>query len=242
MVNTQNKTGSTLIEIKGVTKEYVMGDVKVKALDGIDLIVRKGELIVILGPSGSGKSTLMNIIGGIDTPTQGHVFFKGKDISLFNEKELTNYRKDSIGFIFQFYNLIPSLTAEENVAIAGELVEKPLSANETLALVGLKEKAASFPSQMSGGEQQRVAIARSIVKNPEMLLCDEPTGALDSTTGKKVLKVLHDINKNWDKTVIIITHNIDIAKMAKRVIRMADGKIVEDKINPEPLPVERVEW
>jgi len=237
-----SEKGKVLIEVKGVSKEYVMGDVIVKALGGVDLTVEEGELIVILGPSGSGKSTLMNIIGGIDTPTQGHVYFLRKDISLFNDSELTNYRKESTGFIFQFYNLIPSLTAEENVAIAGELVKTSFSPIKTLALVGLEERAKSFPSQLSGGEQQRVAIARAIVKNPVMLLCDEPTGALDSTTGKMVLKVLQDINQKWGKTVLIITHNVDIAKMAKRVIRMADGRIVEDRINPEPLPVERIAW
>lgn len=230
------------LEVKDVTKQYLMGEVIVKALNKVNLTIAKGELLVVLGPSGSGKSTLMNMMGGMDVPTEGNVYFQGQDISLFKEKQMTNYRKENIGFIFQFYNLIPSLTALENVTIASQLVNNPLPAVETLSLVGLKERARSFPAQLSGGEQQRVAIARAIIKNPEMLLCDEPTGALDSTTGKKVLKVLQDINARWNKTIVIITHNADIAKMAKRVIKMADGRIVEDQVNPEPISAERIVW
>ncbi|MFZ7102362.1 MAG: ABC transporter ATP-binding protein [Peptococcaceae bacterium] len=231
-----------LIEVQKLSKEYKMGEVTVKALAGVDLVINKGEFIVILGPSGSGKSTLMNIIGGMDVPTSGSVKFKGKDIAAFHEKELTVYRRDQIGFIFQFYNLIPSLTALENISIAAQLVTRPLSSLEQLELVGLEGRASSFPSQLSGGEQQRVAIARAIVKDPELLLCDEPTGALDSTTGKKVLQVLLDINQKQGKTVVIITHNGDIGKIAGRIIKMADGKISEDITNHRREEIERIGW
>lgn len=231
-----------ILKTNNLTKEYIMGDVKVVAINDVDLEIYPGELIVILGQSGSGKSTLMNILGGMDRATQGEVFYKERDIEKFKEGELTDYRKENVGFIFQFYNLIPTLTAIENVEIAGELVKEPLNSMEALEMVGLAERKDSFPSQLSGGEQQRVAIARAIIKNPELLFCDEPTGALDSKTGKMVLRVLQEINQKYKKTIVIITHNVQISEMATRVIKMADGKIVEDYKNESQLEVEKIEW
>lgn len=231
-----------LFEVKDLKKEYRMGEIIIKALDGVSFKVYEGEYVVILGPSGSGKSTLMNIMGGMDVLTSGRVFFEGEDISHLDEKKLTYYRKEKIGFVFQFYNLIASLTALENVAIAAELSENAMDTEKTLEMVGLAERKDNFPSQLSGGEQQRVAIARGIVKNPDVLLCDEPTGALDSTTGRRILRVLQDINREWNKTVVIITHNSGIAATADRVIRMGDGMVVEEYVNEKPIPPEEVEW
>lgn len=220
-----------LFSLKGVLKEYRMGEVTVKALNSATFGIPKGELVVVLGPSGSGKSTLLNILGGMDISTSGKVLFNGEDISRYSDKQLTFYRRSNVGFVFQFYNLMPNLTAKENVELATEISSKPLNINEVMERVGLKDRAEHFPAQMSGGEQQRVAIARAIAKNPDVLLCDEPTGALDYSTGIKVLKLLRDINRETGKTVIIITHNQPIANMADRVIKVRSGQVVENYPN-----------
>ncbi len=231
-----------IIKLEGVAKEYVLGEVTVKALKDTDLEIFHGELAVILGPSGSGKSTLLNVIGGMDSPSRGRILFNGRDIAGYSEGELTRFRRQEVGFVFQFYNLIPNLTALENVELAGELSDNPLDSREVLSKVGLGERADHFPTQLSGGEQQRVAIARAAVKNPEVLLCDEPTGALDQEMGRLVLRLLADINQEMGKTVVIITHNAAIAAMGNRVFKMRDGGIAEITVNAEPLPPERIEW
>ena len=225
---------------EGVTKIYRMGEVEVHALRGVDLDLNEGELTVLLGPSGSGKSTLLNILGGLDVPTAGRVFYRGGELTAANERELTRYRRFHVGFVFQFYNLIPSLTARENVALVTEIVPDPLPPAEALGLVGLGERLDHFPSQLSGGEQQRVAIARAIAKRPDVLLCDEPTGALDITTGIKVLEAIDHVNRELGTTTAVITHNAAIAEMADRVITMADGRIdtsrsIAAKITPQEL-------
>lgn len=235
-------TDGVVFHLENVSKIYRMGEVEVKALNEAEVDIKCGELVVVLGPSGSGKSTLLNILGGMDAATSGRVFFRGTDISKYNEKQLTLFRRKSIGFIFQFYNLMPNLTAKENVELATEISEKPLNVEEVLDNVGLKDRMEHFPAQMSGGEQQRVAIARAVAKNPDVLLCDEPTGALDYTTGKLVLKLLRDINKETGKTVIIITHNQPIADMAQRVIKMRSGEIVENYLNNNPEDPDSIEW
>ena len=216
-----------VFRVSGLTKVYQMGEVKVHALRGIDLEVYPGELIVLLGPSGSGKSTLLNILGGLDIPSSGCVLYKAKDLTKAKERELTEYRRFHIGFVFQFYNLIPSLTARENVAIVTEIAQRPMKPEDALAIVGLSERLDHFRSQLSGGEQQRVAIARAVSKNPEVLLCDEPTGALDSPTGILVLESLERANRELGTTTLIITHNADIAGMADRVIHLSNGHISE---------------
>jgi putative ABC transport system ATP-binding protein len=231
-----------LLKVDKVTKEYKMGEVAVKALSDISFELYKGEFIVILGPSGSGKSTILNIIGGMDTPTSGKILYGDKDISFYGEEELGSFRRENIGFIFQFYNLMPNLTAKENVEMATEISRNPLNIDEVLNKVGLFERAAHFPSQMSGGEQQRVSIARAVAKNPEVLLCDEPTGALDYSTGIKVLKLLREINQTMNKTVVVITHNQPIAQMADRVIKMRSGKVSEIYKVENPLNPENIEW
>lgn len=231
-----------LLRVDNLTKEYKMGEVAVKALDNISFELYKGEFVVVLGPSGSGKSTILNIMGGMDTPTSGKVFYQEEDISTYSEDELSMFRREHIGFIFQFYNLMPNLTAKENVEMATEISDKPLDIEEILKKVGLEERAEHFPSQMSGGEQQRVSIARAVAKNPEVLLCDEPTGALDYSTGIKVLKLLKDINQTMNKTVVVITHNQPIAQMADRVIKMRSGKVSEIYKIDKPLPPENIEW
>jgi len=231
-----------IITAKDLAKVYIMGEVKVEALKGIDFDIYSGEFVVILGPSGSGKSTMLNMIGGIDTPTRGAISYKGKDLASASEKELTNYRRLAVGFVFQFYNLIPNLSAKENIELAAELSKDPKSPLELLEKVGLLERAANFPSQMSGGEQQRVAIARALSKNPDILLCDEPTGALDIKTGIHVLNVLRDFNKDYGKTVIIITHNAGIGAMADRVFHIKDGLIDKLVINDNPISPEEVAW
>ncbi len=235
-------TNSTLMRLERVTKTYHMGEVTVNALGETTLDIHRGEILVILGPSGSGKSTLLNIMGGIDLPTTGEVFFDGQNLALGGDKQLTRYRRKEVGFVFQFYNLIPDLTARENVELAADLVDEPLEVTEVLKDVGLADRMDHFPSQMSGGEQQRVSIARAVVKNPRLLLCDEPTGALDYQTGKLILALLVKINRDRGSTVVIVTHNTPIGDMAHRVIRMRDGVIVEIKENPSPLPPERIEW
>ena len=225
-----------------VFKTYDMGEVKVEALRESSLSISDGELLVILGPSGSGKSTLLNLLGGMDIPSGGDVWFRRENLAAARDRELTAYRRRVVGFVFQFFNLIPDLTARENVAIAAELVESPLSPEAVLDQVGMADRMDHFPSQMSGGEQQRVAIARAIVKNPLLLLCDEPTGSLDSTTGRLILALLEDINRKFGATVVIVTHNAAIGDMGHRVVKMSSGRIVEEKVNERPLSPERIDW
>lgn len=227
---------------EGVTKVYQTGDVKVYALAGVDLELYTGELTVLLGPSGSGKSTLLNILGGLDHPTEGRVWFRETELTHMRDRGLTMYRRDHVGFVFQFYNLVPSLTARENVQLVTDVSADPMPAEEALTLVGLGKRMDHFPSEMSGGEQQRVAIARAIAKRPEILLCDEPTGALDSTTGVQVLQVLQDINARFGTTTVIITHNADIQKMAHRVIQFQDGRISAVKVNEERIAPSEIVW
>jgi len=235
-------TSPILMSLQSVSKTYVMGEVQVEALKATTLDIYDGELLVILGPSGSGKSTLLNLMGGIDQPSTGEIYFAGKPLTSAAEKELTNYRRREVGFVFQFYNLIPDLTAAENVALAAELVNSPRSVDEVLQEVGLLDRRDHFPSQLSGGEQQRVAIARAIVKQPRLLLCDEPTGALDFETGKNVLRLLYDIRQKRSGTVIIVTHNTAIGAIADRVVRMRSGKIADITVNQQPVPPERIDW
>ncbi|MCY3592051.1 MAG: ABC transporter ATP-binding protein [Acidobacteria bacterium] len=228
--------------MKGVTKVYVMGEVEVYALRGVDLELHEGEFTVLLGPSGSGKSTLLNILGGLDRPTAGRVTYREGDLSEAGERALTRYRRRHVGFVFQFYNLIPSLTARENVALVTEIAGDPIAPEEALALVGLKYRLDHFPSQMSGGEQQRVAIARAIAKRPDVLLCDEPTGALDISTGIAVLGALERVNSELGTTTAVITHNAAISAMADRVISLADGQITSDVRNATKQPAATIEW
>ena len=235
-------TPEIAFSIKGLTKVYGEGPAAVHALRGVDLEIPAGEIIVLLGASGSGKSTLLNIIGGLDEATAGSVHFKGQDLTALSSAELTRYRRENVGFVFQFYNLMPSLTAEENVELVTEVTENPMAPEDALALVGLHERADHFPSQMSGGEQQRVAIARAVAKQPSILFCDEPTGALDSTTGRAVLKVLQNVNEELGATVMIITHAAETAKMADRVIYFADGNVREVVENKHKISPEEIEW
>jgi len=227
---------------RGLTKLYRMGDVEVQALRGVDLDLFEGELVVLLGPSGSGKSTLLNILGGLDAPTAGNVRFRDHILTGADERELTRFRREHVGFVFQFYNLIPSLTARENVALVTEIALEPMSPEEALALVGLAPRMDHFPAQLSGGEQQRVAIARAVAKRPDVLLCDEPTGALDYATGKLVLKVLQDVNRELGTTTAVITHNAAIAGMADRVIRMGSGTIINVTANARKISPEELSW
>jgi putative ABC transport system ATP-binding protein len=231
-----------VFEVRGLSKLYRMGEVEVHALRGVDLDIFSGELLVLLGHSGSGKSTLLNILGGLDTPTSGMVRYRNRQLTHANETELTSFRRDHVGFVFQFYNLIPSLTGLENVELVTEIAADPMPAADALRLVGLADRMDHFPAQLSGGEQQRVAIARAIAKRPDVLLCDEPTGALDITTGATVLKAIAEVNEALRTTVVIITHNAAIAKMADRVVTLSDGRIVSDKANAQREPVERIEW
>jgi putative ABC transport system ATP-binding protein len=231
-----------LFRARSLTKIYPSGEVEVRALDGIDLDLFEGELVVLLGPSGSGKSTLLNILGGLDVPTEGLLTYRGGDLTQANEKTLTQYRRNTVGFIFQFYNLIPSLTARENVALITEISRDPMLPEDALALVGLGDRMDHFPSQMSGGEQQRVAISRAIAKRPEILLCDEPTGALDVKTGIAVLEAIEQVNRELGTLVVIITHNAVIAEMADRVINLSDGRITGIRSNPEHRPIRSLAW
>lgn len=233
---------NVLMKLDRVTKSYIMGEVTVEALKETSLSIFKGEILVILGPSGSGKSTLLNIIGGMDLPTSGQVFFDGKNLSQAGDAELTGFRRSEVGFVFQFYNLISDLTARENVELAADLVDNPLTAVEVLKEVGLSDRMEHFPSQLSGGEQQRVSIARAAVKNPRLLLCDEPTGALDRQTGRLILGLLAKINHQRGSTVVIVTHNTAITAMANRVARMSSGEVVEITENLSPVSPERIEW
>jgi len=234
--------GEIVFRAKGLTKVYRNGALEVHALRGIDFQARRGEFIVILGPSGSGKSTFLNIVGGLDTASSGEAWFEDHQLTASGEAALTRYRRDHVGFVFQFYNLVPSLTARENVQLVTEIARHPMSPDEALALVGLADRASHFPAQLSGGEQQRVAIARAIAKNPEVLLCDEPTGALDSATGIKVLEALTQVNRAVGATTLVITHNAAIRDIADRVIRFADGRIVEETVNAVKKQPSEVSW
>ena len=230
------------VHFENVCKFYHMGDIKIAAADHVSFDIDKGEFCVIVGPSGAGKTTVLNILGGMDSCDEGIIRLDGEEISSYSQKKLTLYRRHDVGFVFQFYNLIQNLTALENVELAGEICRDPLSAEETLSKVGLSERLYNFPAQLSGGEQQRVSIARALAKNPKILLCDEPTGALDYVTGKQVLQLLQDTCRNTGKTVIVITHNTAITAMADRVIHIKNGRVTEMKANPNPVPVERIEW
>ena len=231
-----------LIRLENVKKIYKTGEVITKAVDGIDFTVNKGEFALIIGASGAGKTTVLNILGGMDTATSGAVFVDGKDISKWNKKQLTGYRRDDIGFVFQFYNLVPNLTATENVELALQISKDPLDAEEVLKDVGLGHRLNNFPAQLSGGEQQRVSIARALAKNPKILLCDEPTGALDYKTSKEILKLLEDVNQKYGNTIIMVTHNDAIKQMADRVIRFKDGQIRKDYHNEIKIPAEELDW
>lgn len=237
-----NQATGAVFRARGLTKIYRMGDVEVQALRGVDLELRRGELVVLLGPSGSGKSTLLNILGGLDAPSGGDVWYEGHELTGADDRALTLFRREHVGFIFQFYNLIPSLTARENVAIVTEIAANPMTPEEALANVGLSERLDHFPAQMSGGEQQRVAIARAIAKRPSVLLCDEPTGALDSATGVRVLDAIERVNETLGTTTIVITHNVDIARMAHRVLHMADGRIASSETNQARVPALELRW
>ena len=233
---------NSFIEFKDIKKVYRSGEVEIKALDNISFSIDKGQCVVIVGPSGAGKSTILNLLGGMDSPTDGDLIVDNKYISEYSRKELITYRRHDIGFVFQFYNLVQNLTALENVELATEICKNPLEPGRVLEQVGLEDRKINFPGQLSGGEQQRVSIARALAKNPKLLLCDEPTGALDYNTGKSVLKLLQDTCRNSGMTVIIVTHNQAITPMADKVIRVKNGKVELEEINQNPLPVERIEW
>ena len=235
-------TPDAIFRAENLTKVYGSGEVAVHALRGIDLALHPGEFVVILGPSGCGKSTLLNILGGLDVPSGGQVWYHGQELSKADDAALTRFRREHVGFVFQFYNLIPSLTARENVAIVTEIAHNPMPPEEALALVGLGERLDHFPAQMSGGEQQRVAIARAIAKRPVVLLCDEPTGALDSATGVRVLQALEQVNATLGTTTVIITHNADIARMAHRVLTLGDGRVVGEARNAERIRADALRW
>lgn len=230
------------VTLENVKKIYQMGEVKIMAAAGINFEIKKGEFAVVVGPSGAGKTTVLNILGGMDTATEGRVLVDGKDIAKYSGKQLTAYRRDDIGFVFQFYNLIQNLTAEENVELALQICKDPMDAREVLEEVGLGDRLKNFPAQLSGGEQQRVSIARALAKNPKLLLCDEPTGALDYNTGKAILKLLQDTCRKKGMTIILITHNLAIAPMADRVIQIKNGKVSKITENPNPVPIEQIEW
>jgi putative ABC transport system ATP-binding protein len=234
--------GAPVFEVEDLTKVYTMGEVEVHALRGVDLVVDEGDYVVLLGHSGSGKSTLLNILGGLDVPTAGRVLFRGRDLTAAGEHERTAFRRHSVGFVFQFYNLIPSLTARENVELVTEIADDPMPPEDALELVGLGERMNHFPAQMSGGEQQRVAIARAIAKRPGVLLCDEPTGALDISTGVVVLEALGRVNRDLGTTLVVITHNAAIGEVARRVLSLSDGQIVGDRRNGAPKAPAEIAW
>ena len=238
----ENDAAAPIFRAEGLSKVYGMGDVQVHALRGVDLALYPGEFIVILGPSGSGKSTLLNILGGLDVPSGGRVWYHGQELTHADDATLTRFRREHVGFVFQFYNLIPSLTARENVAIVTDIAPDPLPPADALALVGLGERLNHFPAQLSGGEQQRVAIARAIAKRPVVMLCDEPTGALDSATGVRVLQALERVNAEMGTTTVIITHNADIARMADRVLTMGDGRVMGEQRNAHRIKAEALSW
>lgn len=230
------------VQLENITKVYKMGEVEIRAVDGIDFAIRKGEFVVIVGPSGAGKTTVLNILGGMDTATTGRITVDGEDITGYNERQLTGYRRNDIGFVFQFYNLVPNLTAKENVELALQICKEPLDAQTVLEDVGLGDRLDNFPAQLSGGEQQRVSIARALAKNPKLLLCDEPTGALDYNTGKAILKLLQDMCREKGMTVIVITHNSALAPMADRLIKIKNGKVSAMETNTHPLSIDLIEW
>ena len=230
------------VKLENVRKIYQMGEVEIRAVDGIDFEIGKGEFVVIVGPSGAGKTTVLNILGGMDTATSGKVLVDGNDVAQYTNRQLIGYRREDIGFVFQFYNLVPNLTALENVELALQICKEPLDAKTVLEEVGLGERLNNFPAQLSGGEQQRVSIARALAKNPKLLLCDEPTGALGYNTGKAILKLLQDTCRNKGMTVIVITHNSALAPMADRVIHIKNGRVESMEMNAHPVPVETIEW
>lgn len=233
---------NSFIELKSVKKIYDMGEVLIKAVDDVSFTIDKGEFVIILGASGAGKSTILNLLGGMDSVTEGNIYVDGNDISKYDKRMLTKYRREEIGFVFQFYNLVQNLNALENVELAVEICDNPMNPVEVLKNVGLEERMYNFPSQLSGGEQQRVSIARAIAKNPKLLLCDEPTGALDYNTGKSILKLLADTLKEYKMTVIVITHNSAIAPIADKIITVKSGKVASVKKNPTPVSIESIEW
>lgn len=238
MENLQN----AYVKLDKVSKIYKMGEVEIRAVDNISFEISKGEFVVVVGPSGAGKTTVLNILGGMDTATKGNVLVDGNNIAKYNSRQLTAYRRDDIGFVFQFYNLVPNLTALENVELAMQICKNPLNAAEVLREVGLSDRMGNFPTQLSGGEQQRVSIARALAKNPKLLLCDEPTGALDYQTGKAILKLLQDMCREKGMTVIVITHNSALTPMADRVIHIKNGTVSSMELNEDPTPVEEIEW
>ena len=238
MGNLQN----SYVKLDKVSKIYTMGEVEIRAVDNISFEISKGEFVVVVGPSGAGKTTVLNILGGMDTATKGNVFVDGSNIAKYNNRQLTAYRRDDIGFVFQFYNLVPNLTALENVELAMQICKNPLDAKKVLCEVGLEDRMGNFPAQLSGGEQQRVSIARALAKNPKLLLCDEPTGALDYQTGKAILKLLQDMCREKGMTVIVITHNSALTPMADRVIHIKNGTVSAMELNTDPTPVEEIEW
>ena len=238
MGNLQN----SYVKLDKVSKIYKMGEVEIRAVDNISFEISKGEFVVVVGPSGAGKTTVLNILGGMDTATEGDVYVDGSNIAEYNSHQLTAYRRDDIGFVFQFYNLVPNLTALENVELARQICKNPLDAKKVLCEVGLEDRMGNFPAQLSGGEQQRVSIARALAKNPKLLLCDEPTGALDYQTGKAILKLLQDMCREKGMTVIVITHNSALTPMADRVIHIKNGTVSAMELNTDPTPVEEIEW
>ena len=238
MGNLQN----SYVKLDKVSKIYKMGEVEIRAVDNISFEISKGEFVVVVGPSGAGKTTVLNILGGMDTATKGNVFVDGSNIAKYNSHQLTAYRRDDIGFVFQFYNLVPNLTALENVELAMQICKNPLDAKKVLCEVGLEDRMGNFPAQLSGGEQQRVSIARALAKNPKLLLCDEPTGALDYQTGKAILKLLQDMCREKGMTVIVITHNSALTPMTDRVIHIKNGTVSAMELNTDPTPVEEIEW
>lgn len=230
------------IKMENVRKTYRMGEVEIHALDGIEFEIEEGEFVIVVGPSGAGKTTVLNILGGMDSASEGSVLVAGNNIADYNERQLTKYRREEIGFVFQFYNLVQNLTAKENVELASQICKNPLDAEQVLTEVGLLERIQNFPAQLSGGEQQRVAIARALAKNPKLLLCDEPTGALDYLTGKAILKLLQDTCRERNMTVIVITHNTALTPMADRVIKIKNGKVSKVMMNENPVSVDTIEW
>lgn len=232
----------SLVKFEKISKIYKMGEVTIKAVDEASFNIEKGEFAVVVGSSGAGKTTILNILGGMDKASSGELFVNDKDVTKFSEKEMVNYRRYDIGFVFQFYNLIPNLTAKENIELATQICDDTMDVDKALDAVGLKDRSDNFPAQLSGGEQQRVSIARAIAKKPTLLLCDEPTGALDYATGKSILKLLQDMCRNEGETVVLITHNQAITPMADRVIKVKSGKIIENKVNENPVDVDEIEW